>query len=189
MSQKVKVVVTDYIEEDLNWEAEQMAERGIEFECHQLKFAPDEEVIAATRDADIVVVNMVPITAAIMDSWEKCRMVIRHGAGYDNVDVAACTERGILLEYMPDYCADEVAEQAIALIFACARKVTWSRQVLDDSVARQVVGRAGWRRENGPAPAATGEMDRRSHEPADGPRDREPHLAATFRSGTCPFAE
>ena len=44
----MKVVVTDYIEPDLNWEAEEMARRGVEFATHQLKFAPEAEVIAAT---------------------------------------------------------------------------------------------------------------------------------------------
>jgi D-3-phosphoglycerate dehydrogenase len=132
---KTKVVVTDYIEPDLNWEAEQMAKRGVEFVYHQLKFAPKEQVIAATRDADIVVVNMVPITADITAGWEKCKLVIRHGVGYDNVDVEALEKAGIPLCYIPDYCVDEVAEQAIALMLACARKIVTSRKVLEDSAA------------------------------------------------------
>ncbi len=133
---KIKVVVTDYIEPDLNWEVEQMAKRGVEFAYHQLKFAPNEEVIAATRDADVVVVNMVPITPEVIAGWEKCKLVIRHGVGYDNVNVAALNGAGIPLCYIPDYCVDEVAEQAIALILGCARRVVSSRKVLDDSSAR-----------------------------------------------------
>ncbi len=136
MGEPIKVVVTDYIEADLDWEAAELAKRGVRFECHQLKGATEDEVIARTRDADVVVVNMVKITPAVIAGWERCRLVIRHGAGYDNLDVAALTAAGILAEYVPDYCRDEVAEHAIALLFACARKVVWSRAVLDDSVAR-----------------------------------------------------
>jgi D-3-phosphoglycerate dehydrogenase len=136
MSKKLKIVVTDYIETDLDWEVQEMAKRGHQFEYHQLKGAPESEVIAATRDADVVVVNMVKITPAVVDAWENVKVVIRHGAGYDNCDVAALTAKGILLEYVPDYCVHEVAEHAIALMFACARKVVWGRQVFDDSVAR-----------------------------------------------------
>ena len=110
---KVKVVVTDYIEPDLNWEAAELAKRGLEFVCHQIKFAPLEQIIAATRDADIVLVNMVPVTPELIAGWEKCRLVIRHGVGYDNVDVAALHKAGIPLCYIPDYCVEEVAEQAI----------------------------------------------------------------------------
>ncbi len=136
MAKKLKIVVTDYIEADLDWEASEMAKRGHQFNTYQLKQAPISEVIAAGSDADVVVVNMVKVTPEVLDGWKKCKLVIRHGAGYDNIDVAALTERGIVCEYVPDYCSDEVAEQAIALMFACARKVVWSRKVLDESVAR-----------------------------------------------------
>ena len=136
MAKKLKVVVTDYIEPDLDWETQQFAERGIDFECAQLKFEPESKVIDFTRDADVVVVNMVKITEAVIDSWTNCKVVVRHGAGYDNVDVDALTKRDILLEYIPDYCTHEVAEQAIGLMFACARKVLWSQKVMYDSVER-----------------------------------------------------
>jgi len=131
-----KVAVTDYIEHDLNWENQEMAQRGVEFLAYQLKFAPNSEVIAATRDADVVVVNMVPITPETISGWERCRLVIRHGVGYDNVDVAALEKAGIPLCYIPDYCAEEVAEQAIALLLACGRRLAASRRALDISSAR-----------------------------------------------------
>ena len=133
---RVKVVVTDYIELDLDWETREMARRGLEFITWQLKFAPSSDVIDATRDADVVIVNMVPITSEIIGEWEKCRLVIRHGVGYDNVDVKALAKAGIPLCYIPDYCAEEVAEQAIALLLACGRRLVSSRKVLDASSAR-----------------------------------------------------
>ena len=132
----VKVVVTDFIEPELDWEAKEMARRGVDFQTHQLKFAPSQDVIAATRDADLVIVNMVPITTDLISQWEKCRLVIRHGVGYDNVDVKALKNVGIPLCYIPDYCAEEVAEQAIALLLACGRKLTASRRALDVSSAQ-----------------------------------------------------
>ncbi len=132
----MKVVVTDYIEPDLNWETEELARRGVDFSCHQLKFLPAERVIEATEDADVVVVNMVKITPEVVAGWKRCRLVIRHGVGYDNVDLDALAKANIPLCYIPDYCAEEVAEQAISLMMACARKTFWSRKVLDDSSAR-----------------------------------------------------
>jgi len=135
VTNKVKVVVTDYIEPDMKWEEEQLAELHVEFSYYQLKFRPMEEVLEKIRDAHIIVVNMVQLPRELIEKLEKCRLVIRHGVGYDNVDVDALTDRGIPLAYMPDYCSDEVAEQAIALIFACARKIVWSRKVLDESSA------------------------------------------------------
>lgn len=132
----MKVVVTDYIEPDLSWEAAELARRGIEFACHQLKFSSAGRVIEATGDADVVIVNMAPVAPELIAGWRHCRLVIRHGVGYDNVDVAALEQAGIPLCYIPDYCVDEVAEQAIALILACGRKLVRSRRVLEESSAR-----------------------------------------------------
>ncbi len=128
-----KIVVTDYIEPDLDWEVEQLAKRDVVFECHQLKLAPKQELIDHIRDADIVIVNMTPMTPDVIESLERCQLIIRHGIGYDNVDLAACTKAGIRLSNVPDYCPEEVAEQAIALIFACARRLFLGRSILEKS--------------------------------------------------------
>lgn len=129
----MKVVVTDYIEENLDWEAEKLRQAGIEFHACQLKFKPEEEVLKMVADADVIVVNMVKMGESLISRLEKCRLIIRHGVGYDNVDVEACTGHGIQFAYQPDYCKEDVAEHAIALIFACARKITRSRRTLEDS--------------------------------------------------------
>ncbi|MCL2648762.1 MAG: C-terminal binding protein [Phycisphaerales bacterium] len=135
VSKKIKAVVTDYIEEDLKWEAEALAKAGVEFESFQLKFQPEEEVAAKLADADVVVVNMVKMTASLLEKLPKCKLLIRHGIGYDNVDVPACTRLEIQFAYQPDYCMEDVAEHAIALIFALARKVPQSRKTLEKAAA------------------------------------------------------
>lgn len=133
---RAKVVVTDYIEVDLKWEEEQFAQMpDVDFEHYQLKLAPKEELIAKVADADIIVVNMARFDEEVIAGCKKCKLLIRHGIGYDNVDVAACTKHGIRFAYMPDYCATEVAEQAVALIFACARKLFTGRRILQASSA------------------------------------------------------
>ena len=130
----IKIVITDYIEPDLKWEEEQLARYDhVTFAYHQLKFAPQEELIAAIRDAEVILVNMTAMTAEIIGQLEKCKLIIRHGVGYDNVDVAAATARGIRVAYEPDYCTDEVAEHAITLMLAAWRKLSIGRKVLEDS--------------------------------------------------------
>jgi len=132
----MKVVVTDYVEPNLDWEAEKLAAAGIEFAAYQLGFKPQAEVLDKIADADVVIVNMVKMDESILSKMGKCRLLIRHGIGYDNVDVAACTRFGIQFAYQPDYCKEDVAEHAIALVFACARKVVWSRKTLDEASRR-----------------------------------------------------
>src|SRR5262249_8032569 len=132
-----RAVITDYIEDDLNWEKEQMAKAGVDFAGYQLKFRPEAEVLEHVKDADVIVVNMVKFDASLISKLTKCKLLIRHGIGYDNVDVPACTKAGIVFAYQPDYCMEDVAEHAIALVFACARKVPQSRKVLEDASATQ----------------------------------------------------
>jgi len=133
MAKKLKVVVTDYIEDNLDWETQELAKAGIDFETCQLKFRPPEEVVPKISSADILVLNMMKLPEAIIAQCPRCRLVIRHGVGYDNVDVPACTKHGVLLANYPGYCSQDVAEHAITLIFACARKLILSRQTLEDA--------------------------------------------------------
>ena len=137
MSKKIKWIVTDYIEDNLDWEAAEMQKAGIEFAAFQLKFKPEDEVVAQIKDADAVLVNMVKFTDSLIAKLPKMKLLIRHGIGYDNVDVPACTKHGVQFAYQPDYCVEDVAEHAIALIMACGRKVVWSRRTLDKSSVNQ----------------------------------------------------
>ena len=61
-----------------------------------LERSDDEtKIAAAVRAADGLVVNLAPITAAVVDAMDKCKCVSRYGVGYDNVDTAALKAKGI----------------------------------------------------------------------------------------------
>jgi len=127
---KLKVVITDYIEPDLKWEEEQFGQLGVDFSYHQLKFGSAAQILEVTRDAHIVITNMAKINEQVIDGLRRCKLIIRHGVGYDNVDVAAATARGIAVAIEPAYCIREVAEQAVMLMFACQRKLLRQRELL-----------------------------------------------------------
>jgi len=131
-----KIVVTDYIEPDLEWERAQLAPLPVMFEACQLKFSPQEELLARIGDAEVLVVNMVKITREVIQNLRSCKLIIRHGVGYDNIDVPAATEHGIQVCYVPDYCREEVAEQAMMLLLLCRRKFTRQQEALETSVAK-----------------------------------------------------
>ena len=132
-----KIVVTDYIEEELDWEFEKFGSmKNVTFEALQLKHAEKSKVIDAVADADIIVVNMVPIEKDVIESLTNCKLIIRHGVGYDNVDVKELTRRGILLINIPDYCVEEVAEQAVMHIITCARKYLKQQESMKISVKK-----------------------------------------------------
>jgi D-3-phosphoglycerate dehydrogenase len=80
------------------------------------------EAIAATNP-DILVVRSTKVTAQMLDASENLSVVIRAGAGYDTIDVAAASKRGISVANCPNKNAIAVAELAWALILSCDRKV------------------------------------------------------------------
>jgi D-3-phosphoglycerate dehydrogenase len=130
------VAVTDYIEPDLEWERGELAKAGITLRAHQLRHAPEEQVAEACEDADIVVVNMARLSAGVVGRMKPGCLVIRHGIGYDNVDVDACTARGVQFANQPDYCVEEVAEHAVALLLACARGLWGAGEAVAASSSR-----------------------------------------------------
>jgi D-3-phosphoglycerate dehydrogenase len=131
-----KIVVTDYIEPDLEWERTQLKPLGVLFEECQLKTASREDLIARIGDADVLVVNMVKFDREVIKALRSCRLIIRHGVGYDNIDVQAATERGIQVCYVPDYCREEVAEQAMMLLLLCRRRFVQQQEALDVSLRK-----------------------------------------------------
>ncbi len=131
-----KIVVTDYIEPDLEWEREKLSGAPVTFEGFQLKSASREELLARIGDADVLVVNMVKITRDVVQNLRSCKLIIRHGVGFDNIDLPAATEHGIQVCYVPDYCREEVAEQAMMLLLICRRKFTRQQESLEVSVRK-----------------------------------------------------
>ena len=83
----------------------------------------EEEVLHVAAGADGLLVNMAPVTAAVLGQLPRLRALVRYGVGMDNVDVAAAAARGIAALNVPDYCVDEVAHHAVAMIAAVARRL------------------------------------------------------------------
>jgi D-3-phosphoglycerate dehydrogenase len=68
------------------------------------------------------------VPAEVLGAAPKCRIVARFGIGLDNIDVDFATRRGMLVTNVPDYCLEEVAEHALALILSLGRKVAYYHQ-------------------------------------------------------------
>lgn len=84
----------------------------------------EAEIIAAAKDADAVITLMQPYSRRVIESLKNLKLIYNAGTGFDTIDVAAATERGICVAYPGDYCYQEVAEHTMALLLACARKIT-----------------------------------------------------------------
>lgn len=86
---------------------------------------PDRaDLAAALAGASAFVVDVsTPVTADLLEDAPDLRLVARAGVGVDNVDVEAAAERDVAVSNVPEYCTREVATHAVALLFACARRV------------------------------------------------------------------
>lgn len=116
-----KVVVTDDRYGNYDEEKKVLDEIGAELVITDCK--NKEEVVDACMYADGVMCNLAPMPAEVIERLKRCKVISRYGVGYDNVDSKACTKKGIYLANVPDYCAEEVSDQALALLMACVRKV------------------------------------------------------------------
>lgn len=77
----------------------------------------------AAADVDAIIVNLAPLNADVIRHLSRCKVISRYGVGYDNVDVAAATAKGIWVANVPDYCGEDVSDQALALFLSCVRNV------------------------------------------------------------------
>lgn len=117
-----KVAITDYSFANLDVETSVLAPQGVEVVSHKDK-RPPVEVAALVRDADAVITQFATINAEVIAAMERAKVIVRYGVGVDNVDLAAARERGIPVLNIPDYCVNEVADHALALILATTRQV------------------------------------------------------------------
>jgi D-3-phosphoglycerate dehydrogenase len=116
-----RAVVTDYDFPTLEPERRVLEAAGIELVPTQSR--SESELIENCRTADALLVEYAHLTRPVVAALERCRVIVRYGVGYDNLDVAAATEHGIWACNVPDYSIDEVSDHALALLLALARKV------------------------------------------------------------------
>jgi D-3-phosphoglycerate dehydrogenase len=120
---KAKVVLTDYVWESVDVERKILGDLG---ELVPLQTKKPDEFIAQAADCDALLNTYAgPITAEVMTRMPKCRIIARYGIGVDTIDLEAATAAGIIVTNNPTYCIEEVAEHAMALLLACARKVVF----------------------------------------------------------------
>lgn len=129
---RYRVVVTDQVFPDTETERRMLAEIDAEL---VVASGDNEAILEAAAEADALLNTYHPIGADDIARLERCRIIARYGIGVDNVDLAAARAAGITVTNVPDYCVEEVATHALALLLTLQRKVL---------LADQVTRRGGW---------------------------------------------
>jgi D-3-phosphoglycerate dehydrogenase len=121
MSVAAKVVLTDYVWECLDVERKILD--GLA-SLTPLQTKTSEEFVEQAADCDALLNTYAgPISSDVIAKMPKCKIIARYGIGVDTIDLEAATAAGIIVTNNPSYCVEEVAEDAMALLLACARKI------------------------------------------------------------------
>jgi D-3-phosphoglycerate dehydrogenase len=118
----VRVVVIDSGYDGYDAEAAILAPFGAEVVLRACD-GDAAKVAEAVRDADAVLVRESPVRRPAIEGMRRCRAIVRYGIGVDNIDQDAARERRIFVANVPDYGAEEVSDQALALLLGVVRHV------------------------------------------------------------------
>ena len=116
-----KAVITDYTFPDLSIETQILEAAGLEVVSDQCKTPQD--LISLTASADYVITQFAPIDADVIKSMSNCKVIVRYGIGYDNVDCETAKKKGIPVSNIPTYCINEVADHTLSFILSMTRQL------------------------------------------------------------------
>jgi len=95
-------------------------EAGFEFALLE-KYTDKQQLLDAVKDAAALIVRSDKITREVLDAAKGLKIVVRAGAGYDNLDLEACTEKGVVAMNTPGQNSNAVAELALGMMVFMAR--------------------------------------------------------------------
>lgn len=85
------------------------------------KYTDKAELLDAVKDVDAMIIRSDKVTADVIEAANQLKIVVRAGAGYDNVDLAAATARGVVVMNTPGQNSNAVAELALGMMVFQAR--------------------------------------------------------------------
>ncbi len=89
--------------------------------CLLEKYTEKADLLAAVADVDALIVRSDKVTSEVIEAAKNLKIVVRAGAGYDNVDLTAATARDIVVMNTPGQNSNAVAELAVAMMIYMAR--------------------------------------------------------------------
>ena len=94
-----------------------------ELEIYDSVLTSQDEFIERIKDAEVLIVGRYGVDAKALSSASKLKMISLWQTGFDNVDLEAATERGVIVSNVPNYAFDAVAEFVFALSLDLLRRV------------------------------------------------------------------
>ena len=117
----MKIYITDCDHESMDIEKKTFTKEGVDFEI--LNVTQPEDIIRACHDADALILQYATISDNVLSSLKNLKGVVRYGVGVNTIDIESATKNNVAVCNVPDYGTNEVADHALALIMALARKL------------------------------------------------------------------
>lgn len=116
-----RVVITDFIHDELRPEREALVDCA---EVEALDAMGEDELVGRIEDADaIMLYHNLGLSRRTIDRLTRCKLIVRCGVGYDNVDWRFAAAQGIPVANVPDYGTEEVADSAIGMALTLTRGI------------------------------------------------------------------
>jgi D-3-phosphoglycerate dehydrogenase len=109
-------------------ERRKLSDVGAELTMHP--FRDEADLVPVIRDADAIINAGGRFPASTIAALEKCRLLVQGSVGYDQIDVEAATQKGVMVANLFDYCIEEVAEHALTLTLALGRRLMFMNDVV-----------------------------------------------------------
>lgn len=119
---RTKIAITDCDRDDIATEAAVLAEHGLE--AVWLHCKTEDDLIRDCKGFKSLINQYAPFTEKVFANLPGLKVITRYGVGVDNIDLKAASAHGVKVCNVPDYGMYEVADQAMALTLALARKIT-----------------------------------------------------------------
>lgn len=118
-----KVIITDYGFPHVDLEREIITSVGAEFATIQPICKTEDDIIRTCGDADALLVQWAPVTRRVLEALPRVRCIVRYGVGVNNFDLDAARDLGVIAANVPDFCVEEVANHALAMILSLCRRI------------------------------------------------------------------
>ena len=118
---KYKVVITDREYESIENEREVLSQLDVDLQDYQ--YEDKENILRVAKDADALIIQYAKMPRDLIEELDNCKIIARYATGFDGIDLDACTEKGIYVCNVSDYCRDEVSTYALSLLLEMATRV------------------------------------------------------------------
>jgi D-3-phosphoglycerate dehydrogenase len=117
----MEIVILDSGYKTYDFERDLFGDNGFSLKIHSDFKGNSFEKREFAKNADGILVRHTPIDEVFLSGMKNLKAVVRYGVGYDNIDVEACTKRGIKVANVQGYANHAVSDHAVALMLSCTR--------------------------------------------------------------------